>query len=80
MNVERRKQALLHRSNALAAMNNPALRASIRDLCRQSAIHGEVALGLSDAMKWKAAQQEAQAPLQRPIVSCCPGWAAPKSQ
>jgi hypothetical protein len=51
-----RQTALRQYGQAKAAAANPALPQSIRDLYQQSADHGQVALGLSNALEKK--QQE----------------------
>jgi hypothetical protein len=61
-----RKQRLLMHANAQAAANNPLLPQNLRDLARQSANHGEVALGLQEAAARKAAKQAHQQPQAKP--------------
>jgi hypothetical protein len=48
-----RQTALRQYAQARAAQNNPALPQDIRDLYQQSADHGQVALGLANALEKK---------------------------
>lgn len=64
MSIDRR-QKLLMRSNALAAVGNQDLPQNVRDRYQKAADHLDVSLGLENAQQRKAQQQASLPPEQQ---------------